>query len=135
MFVPRRVFGELRRLHDEMNQTFGRGNFFRAADPNNSHTFPALNVWDDGEHIRAEAELPGIDQASLEIFVTDRNQLTIKGQRQPNVPENAKWHHRERGFGEFTRTIRLPVAVAEDQVTASFAHGVLKITLPKAAEV
>lgn len=40
----------------------------------------------------------------------------------------------ERRFGSFKRTFRLPSGVDEDQVSANFKDGVLKVVLPKTAE-
>jgi HSP20 family protein len=43
------------------------------------------------------------------------------------------WHRQERGFGEFTRVITLPVPVDADKVTARLEHGVLTLTTAKSA--
>lgn len=126
------VWDEMQRLHSEMNRAFDRASSqtrpFAAA-------YPTLNVWDDGENLQVEAELPGMELSDLEIYVSADNQFTIKGERKASSAENAKWHRRERGIGSFSRTITLPVAVDQEKVTAAFAHGVLKVTLPKAPEV
>ena len=39
---------------------------------------------------------------------------------------------RERVYGKFARTIRLPVPFAEKKVTAEYRDGVLLVYLPKA---
>jgi HSP20 family protein len=41
----------------------------------------------------------------------------------------------EREYGSFTRTFTLPPAVDSEKVSATYDKGVLKITLPKKAEV
>jgi HSP20 family protein len=96
--------------------------------------FPAVNLWDDGEHLYAEAEIPGVTEDNLEILVVG-NELTIKGRR--TMPEDEKevsYHRRERGTGEFTRSLTLPVDVETEKVEASLKDGILTLRLPKSVE-
>jgi len=97
--------------------------------------FPPVNAWSDEQNFYVEAELPGFKLDDLELYVTDGRMLTIKGQRAECSPEQSKWFRRERGCGTFQRTIDLPGQVQEEAVEASLKHGVLTITLPKAAEI
>lgn len=96
-------------------------------------SFPALNVWEDAEHIRIEAELPGLKLSDIEVVVDDHD-LTIKGARQAPAREGVSFHRRERGVGTFSRTVRLPVAIDAEKVEATLNSGVLLVTLPKAPE-
>jgi HSP20 family protein len=118
---------EMNRLRREMEQMFGRvaGNGITAP----SH--PPLNIWDDGDSLFVEAELPGMDLSDLEIYVNGGDQLSIKGERKPPQVGQGSWHRRERGYGAFTRLVDLPFHVDADGVQADFKHGVLTVTLPK----
>lgn len=92
--------------------------------------FPALNVWEDGDTIFAEAEVPGLKAEDLDISV-EGSDLTIRGQR--SAGDSAEtFHRRERGTGEFNRVLRLPVDVDPTRVEATLTDGVLLIKLPKA---
>ena len=95
---------------------------------------PALNVWEDDENVYAEAELPGMRQDDLQIYVTAGNQLTLQGERKLGEDLKGVWHRQERGFGSFSRTVQLPVPVEADKVEARFEHGVLRVTLPKSEQ-
>jgi len=95
-----------------------------------SPVFPALNVWEVGDNLYAEAELPGVKQEDLDISVAG-GELTIKGRRQFAAEEGTTFHRRERAAGEFTRVLRLPVEVDSQRVEASLKDGVLLLTLPK----
>lgn len=95
--------------------------------------FPALNVWEDAESLYAEAEVPGLKMDDLEILVVG-NELTIKGRRPESSDANVTYHRRERGTGEFSRTVTLPVEVNPDRVEATLGNGVLLITMPKAEQ-
>jgi len=97
-----------------------------------SRAFPAVNVWEDGDNIYAEAEVPGVTMDEIELNVVD-NELSIKGERKSTDDDSLTYHRRERGTGGFSRFITLPTAVAADEVNAVLKNGVLTITLPKSA--
>ena len=121
--------GEMDRLFERF---FGDYEPFRAWEPGHLRHFPAVNIWQDDDHLYVEAEMPGLTQDDVELSVTG-NELTIKGQR-PELPrkEGTTVHRRERGTGAFGRLIHLPFEVDEKRVEAMFCNGVLEITLPKA---
>jgi HSP20 family protein len=121
------VWRSLNEMQHEVNRVFDRWGHH----PFGIGEFPALNLWEEGDALHLEAELPGLELSDLEIFVTGRNQLTLKGERKPPVLENGVAHRQERGFGQFVRTISLPYAVDESAVDARFDNGVLKVRLPK----
>lgn len=93
-------------------------------------TFPAMNVWDAGDTVCIEAEIPGVSKDDLEIFAVG-NELTVKGRRQP-MEGKLTYHRQERGTGEFTRVLTLPVEVDTDKVDAVLDNGVMTAHLPKA---
>ncbi len=97
---------------------------------------PAMNVWENQTHYFIETELPGFRMDDIEVSVLG-DEVTIKGQRTIDAPENGAWLHRERGVGrrEFSRNFTLPFAVQADKVEASLNDGVLLVSLPKSPEV
>jgi HSP20 family protein len=123
------VWNQLHQFQEEMNHLFNRWN--NGGSFAGSAAFPALNVWENGDRLCVEAELPGLDLKDLEIYVTGGNQLTLKGERKPRVPENGVWHRQERTFGTFTRLLTLPYPVDPDRVDARLENGVLQIALTK----
>ena len=96
-----------------------------------SAAFPALNVWEEGDTLYAEAEVPGMKGDDLDISVI-AGDLTIRGRRGGEQQAGVAYHRRERGTGEFNRVLRLPVEVDAAQVEATLTDGVLLIKLPKA---
>jgi len=89
--------------------------------------FPAVNVWQSDEAVAITAELPGVEASDIEIAV-EGDVLTLSGERkEPELPEGAAWRRSERGYGKFSRAIRLPFAISEDKVEARFENGVLRI--------
>lgn len=95
--------------------------------------FPALNVWEDGDNIHAEAELPGVLPDDLTVSVSG-NQLTLKGARKPCDEQGVAYHRRERANLEFSRTVTLACEIDHDKVEAHMRDGVLTLALPKSTE-
>jgi HSP20 family protein len=80
------------------------------------------------------AELPGLDETNVEVKVAN-NTLTIRGEKREEEEEKDKQVYlSERRYGAFQRSFRIPVGVDLDRIAASFAKGVLTVTLPKGAE-
>jgi HSP20 family protein len=126
-FTP--VWNPLNQLQEEMNRLFNRWGGDSGRDVGVG--YPPLNVWEEGDHLFLEAELPGMDMKDLEIYVSGNNQLTLKGERKPVVPDKGVRHRQERGFGTFTRTLALPFPVNAEKVDARFESGVLHLKLAK----
>lgn len=122
------LWGQLQTLHQEMNRLFDR---WGGESGGTAAAYPAINAWEDADSLHVEAELPGVDQKQLEIYVTGGDQLTIKGERRSNVPGTGVCHRQERGAGAFARTLTLPFDVDQDRVEAHVENGVLHLTLPK----
>ena len=119
-------FGELRSLQREMNRLFDGYDGGTTVS-----RFPALNVWGNSDRVVVMAELPGLDAKDLDISVVN-NQLTIKGERKSDKPaEDAVCHRRERDYGKFVRTVRLPFAVENGKVSAKYENGVLSVSMPR----
>ncbi len=111
---------EMNRVHRDLQSALGK-------------TYPAVNMWEDDNHLYIESELPGYQQSDLQIYITGEDQLLLKGERKPAVVENAVCHRQERSFGSFERSMTLPVKVDASQVKANFANGILSLVLAKSA--
>lgn len=96
-----------------------------------TRSFPALNIWEAGDQLFAEAEVPGLKAEDIDITVVG-NDLTIRGRRGPAAQEGVAYHRQERGCGEFNRVVRLPIEVDAGKVEATLKDGVLLVKLPKA---
>jgi len=123
-------WSEMNRLQTEMNRLFDRFGF-EDGGRRPAPTYPALNLWQDGDNLYVEAELPGMELSDLEMYVSGGNQLSLKGKREAPSVEKGAWHRQERGYGSFTRAITLPHDVDAEKVEAEFHDGVLCVTLPK----
>jgi HSP20 family protein len=118
------LWNQLQHLQSGMNGDGGQG-------PDNAASYPAVNIWEDADSVHVEAEVPGLEQEDLEIYITGSNQFTIKGQRKEKAPEKGIVHRQEREFGTFVRVLTLPIAVDRDKVEARFENGILLAKLAK----
>jgi HSP20 family protein len=94
--------------------------------------YPAVNVYDLETELLITAEIPGIKSEDLELTVAD-SVLTLRGKRAgtEGVPDE-RYRRQERPRGSWQRSLSLPERIQEDQLSAEFNNGVLKIHLPKA---
>ena len=92
---------------------------------------PALNVYEESDNLIVEAQLPGMKPEDLDINV-EQGVLTISGQTTTDEERKERnYLVREHRTGRFSRSLRLPATYDADACTASFEHGVLKLTFPK----
>ena len=97
----------------------------------NRGPFPPINVFQQGDELLAIIELPGIDRNDLQIQAKD-NTIRISGKKSMQYPDQVSLHRRERMFGEFNRTLTLPVSVDPDRIKAEYRDGILALFLPRA---
>jgi HSP20 family protein len=72
-----------------------------------------------------------MEAKEIDITVTS-DLLTIKGEKKEEKEEKGEnFHRRERRYGSFSRSFRLPVEVKADTINADYKDGVLTVTLPK----
>lgn len=98
---------------------------------------PKIDVAEGKDAIEVTAELPGVDEKDIDVTLTNAV-LTIRGEKKAEREESGKdknWHVTERSYGSFSRTIALPYDPDSAKVEAKFDKGVLRIRLPKPAEV
>jgi len=92
---------------------------------------PSMDVSETKEALMVKAEVPGLDPKDIQISLQEQY-LTIKGEKTRETTDKEERYHRvERFYGNFTRSVRLPVGVDGSRVTASFKNGLLTVTLPK----
>jgi HSP20 family protein len=102
--------------------------------PDSWVAMPAMDLVERHEAFEMTAELPGLDEKNIEVNVAN-GVLTVKGQKEEDKAEEKEdFHLRERRFGSFSRSVRVPDTVDADKIEASFKNGVLKVTLPKKPE-
>jgi HSP20 family protein len=97
-------------------------------------SLPAVDLVEHDGSYELQAELPGLDPGKIEVKLSD-GMMTIKGEKSASRVEDMQdYHLRERSYGAFQRSFRLPSGIDAEKVSATFDKGVLTVTLPKSAE-
>lgn len=93
---------------------------------------PTSDVIETDDGLVITAELPGVSDADIRVTVED-GVLHIRGERHLHDEVRRDRYHRiERSYGGFERSFRLPPGVREEDIHASTAYGVLRVTVPRA---
>jgi len=80
------------------------------------------------------AELPGVKLEDVDISMTG-DTLTVKGERKPPADvKEEEYECCEVCYGNFSRSITLPVTVEADKIQATMENGILEMRLPKVPE-
>ena len=96
--------------------------------------FPTINLYDATDRFVVTAELPGVAPEEVDLSITGET-LTLRGERRrPEGIADESYRRQERPFGTWSRSVTLPDRIDPDAIAAQFAHGILTINLPKAAE-
>lgn len=91
----------------------------------------AVDVYETEERLVVKARTAGVNKEDLDVSISD-GILTISGTLSSGDDSDAiNWHIQECYWGEFSRTLALPVAVKEDEVEAVLKDGVLSISFLK----
>lgn len=91
----------------------------------------AVDVYETDEKLIVKARTAGVNKEDLDVSISD-GILTISGTLSSGDDTDAtNWHIQECYWGEFSRTLALPVAVKEDEVEAVLKDGVLTISFGK----
>src|SRR5687768_14016216 len=89
-----------------------------------------MDAWREGDRFVIEFDLPGVNTDSVDLDV-ERNVLTVRAER---VARNGDWEAlaSERPRGVFSRQLVLGDNLDLDRIEATYADGVLRLTIPVA---
>lgn len=91
----------------------------------------AVDVFETENDLIIKARTAGVDRNDLDVSISD-GVLTISGTLSSGEEADVRnWHIQECYWGEFSRTLALPIAVKEEGVKAELKDGVLTITFEK----
>jgi HSP20 family protein len=91
--------------------------------------FMPMDLYRSGDHYVLHADLPGVDPGSIDVKV-ENGVLTVRAERTSRTEEGVQWIASERFAGTFMRQISLGEGVDADAISATYANGVLTVTIP-----
>jgi HSP20 family protein len=95
---------------------------------------PQIDVYETDDALEVVTDLPGVSPKSVHI-VAKGDALLIAGEKTPRrTGGDPTFHLVERGYGRFARVVRLGRTCNPANARATFAHGELRISIPKVEE-
>lgn len=127
MYTNYDFFDELLTLRNTMDRFF-------SDIPSTSRTadYPYVNLAENDDSVVINAIMPGVEAGDLDIQLVN-NSLIIAGERKTDYADQP-YIRRERDFGMFRKSIRLPYRMDRDRIEASMKDGILTIRLYKSPE-
>ncbi|MDY6987335.1 MAG: Hsp20/alpha crystallin family protein [Thermodesulfobacteriota bacterium] len=132
-YIKIRFGKNLEHMHTRLQSTIDE--MFRQVNPllmlQEQTWRPQMDVYETPEEIVIVGEISGVDKEDLEVEV-DKKAVKVTGIRHeaPRVP-GKRYHLAEIAYGSFERVLFLPTPIDPEKVQASYANGLLKITLSK----
>ena len=91
----------------------------------------AVDVYETKEKLIVKGRVAGVNKSELDVSISD-NTLTVRGTLSAGTEEGVEnYFLQECYWGEFSRSIVLPVPVKEDEIEAVLKDGVLSISFSK----
>jgi HSP20 family protein len=132
--APWRRRGALRPFRRELEEFWDRffGEMPLAEGP--EAWMPSIDISETDGSVMVKAEMPGMEAKDIDIDITG-DVLTLRGEKKvEEEKKEERYYCRERHYGSFQRSFRLPAGVHSDKVDAKFKNGVLTIDIPKSEE-
>ncbi len=91
-----------------------------------------LEEFIEGDRRTIRADIPGVDPDKDIELIVEGTTLRLRGQRRAEEHDE---HHTEIRYGSFERFVTLPAGTKPEDVEATYADGVLTVTMPARAPV
>jgi HSP20 family protein len=116
---------------DELDRFFGDFSAHPALRVQNIGFDLAVDLYEDGNMLVAEMQLPGMHGEDINVEVVDTT-LSISGKREEVEEKKEKNHYtKEIRRGSFERIIQLPDSIEQGSVVAEYTQGVLTVRMQK----
>ena len=94
---------------------------------------PTLDVSAGEKEYAVTVEVPGVDEKDIQLELVN-DTLHIRGEKKQEKEEKDKDYYRvERSYGSFHRLLSLPEDADQENISAMFKNGVMKIVIPRKA--
>jgi len=94
--------------------------------------FPYINLYENGDLIEIKALAPGMKSDDISLQLID-NTLVIEGEKKIDYADKP-YIRKERTFGKFQKSVKLPYRVDANNIQATFKDGVLLVKLAKSED-
>jgi HSP20 family protein len=123
-------FQQIAQVQRELNRTFPR-EWPIGSRQEMTLWVPATDIEQTEDAIVFKLDMPSTTKEDISIELHGRT-LTISGERREERQDKHEGYlSRERTYGRFSRSFMMPEDVSEDDITATFHDGELKVTVPR----
>ncbi len=109
--------------------------FFRGDDFFNTrreHSIMKTDIKEKDNEYVIEMDLPGYEKENIDLELEDGYlKVSAKVEKEENNNENEKFVHKERFYGECSRSFYVGEDIKEEDIKAEFKNGILKVDIPK----
>ena len=92
---------------------------------------PSTDLGETESGFCLEMELPGLNEDDIEVIVSD-DFLSVSGEKRADREVSGQGHRlRERAYGSFRRSFRLPPDLDTEKCRAHFRNGILTVDVPR----
>lgn len=96
---------------------------------------PAVNIVEFDDRFEMHLAAPGLDKSDFNLRL-ENGSLVISAEKQTENTENTpKYTRKEFGYQNFRRSFSLDDQINTEKISATYANGVLTVSLPKKEEV
>jgi len=96
---------------------------------------PSVNISETDEGYHVDVATPGLSKDDFKISL-EKDRLTISSEKSSSEEStHGRYTRREFNFSKFSRSFFLPETVDKDKISAKYDNGVLRLVVPKKAEV
>ena len=133
--VARDPFALFRQMTSEFDRMFGESSFALPsfggfAIPEAVAWSPRVDVFEKDNRLITRVDLPGMKKEEVKVEVTD-GYLALSGERKRETEVKKDTFYRsEREYGKFYRAVPLPEGIKLEDIKATFADGVLEVSIP-----
>jgi HSP20 family protein len=121
------IFDDILNLRDVVNSVFSE-----TTGKWRSREFPHIEVYEGKDALEIRALVPGLTSIDLDIQLVN-DSLIIEGEKKDDYANNP-YIRKERQFGSFKKSIKLPYRVEADKIQAELANGILHIRLMRSED-
>ena len=133
--VGRDPFTLMREMTSELDRVFREPTWlhwpsFRTRPAAETAWYPEIDVFEKDNRLVTKIDLPGMKKEDVKVEVTDGH-LAISGERRrESEDKGGEFYRCEREYGSFYRAVPLPEGVKLEDVQATFADGILEVSVP-----
>jgi len=121
------IFDEVLNLRDVVNSFFAEN-----TGKWRSREFPHIEIYEGNEELQIRALVPGVSSSEMDIHLVN-DSLMIEGEKKDDYADNP-YIRKERQFGNFRKSIKLPYRVDATSISAELVNGILTVTLKKSED-